>query len=204
MGTSHTVLKAERVIQMSMHTKIAWADSSWNPWIGCTKISPACKHCYAESQNKRRNWNGGTWGPGAPRKVLSQSNWDAPLKWDRKAAEGMHGKDGKRWLVFGGDLCDTFDDEGPLDARDRMWRLMRSTPHLTWMLLTKRPENFKKYLPYDWGDGYSNVWLGVTCENREHGYPRVEILRNTPATMRFLSCEPLLEDISDIDLTGIN
>jgi len=189
---------------MATKSTIEWTEATWNPLTGCDKISPGCKHCYAESQNKLRKWNGGTWGLGALRKVLSKSNWDAPLNWDKKVAEGMHGKDGKRWLVFGGDLCDIFDDEGPLEARDRMWGLIRSTPHLTWMLLTKRPENFTNYLPCDWGDGYANVWLGVTCENREHGYPRVEILRNTPATMRFLSCEPLLEDISDIDLTGIN
>jgi len=73
-----------------------------------------------------------------------------------------------------------------------------------WLLLSKRPENFAKYLPADWGEGYANVWLGVTCEDRKHGYPRVNILRNTPAKVRFLSCEPLLEDISDVNLNGID
>jgi protein gp37 len=127
-----------------------------------------------------------------------------PLKWNAEAAAGKVGKDGKHWIVFAGDMCDLFDDEGIPDARERTWELIRRTPHLTWLLLTKRPQNFQQYLPADWHDGYPNVWLGVTVDDREHGYPRVDILRRTPAKVRYLSCEPLLEDISDIDLTGID
>jgi protein gp37 len=149
-------------------------------------------------------WNGGTWGPKAPRKPSAETSWKGPVAWDRKAEEGRVGKDGSHWLVFAGDLCDIFDPRGPKKGRDRMWELFRATPHLTWQVLTKRPENFAEYLPADWGEGYENVWLGVTVENREDGYPRIDLLRQTPAKVRFLSCEPLLEELTGIDLTGIH
>ena len=191
---------------MPAQTKIPWTDSTFNPWIGCTHASPGCKHCYAESMNRRYGWNGdgGPWGPNAPRKVTAEANWRVPLKWDREAAQGFQGKSGSRRLVFGGDLCDIFDERGPSDARENLWALIRETPHLTWQLLSKRPENFRSFLPSDWGEGYENVWLGVTVDDREYGYPRVDFLRETPARVRFLSCEPLLEDIGDINLGGIH
>jgi hypothetical protein len=86
----------------------------------------------------------------------------------------------------------------------RFWELIRSTPNLDWLLLTKRAERIAKLLPEDWGDGYPNVWLGVTVENRTQGLPRIDILREVPAACRFLSVEPLLEDLGDLDLTGIS
>ncbi len=79
-----------------------------------------------------------------------------------------------------------------------------NTPNLNWLLLTKRAPNIKKYLPHDWRNGWDNVWLGVTVENRKHGLRRIDILRNTPAAIRFLSIEPLLEDLGTLDLTGID
>jgi len=106
--------------------------------------------------------------------------------------------------VFCASLADIFDEEGPSDARIRLWDLIRNTPNIDWQILTKRPQNYTKYLPEDWGEGYANVWLGVSVDNRKSGYPRVDILRRTPAKVRFLSCEPLLEDVSDIDLVGID
>jgi protein gp37 len=135
---------------------------------------------------------------------MSEKYWAKPVKWDAAAANGKVGKDGKHWIVFGGDMCDVFDSRGLESERLRMWDLTKKTPHLTWLLLTKRPQNFNKFLPADWGNGYTNVWLGVTVDDRAHGYPRVDILRKTPATVRFLSCEPLLEDVGNIDLTGID
>jgi protein gp37 len=184
-------------------TKISWADSTFNPWIGCTHAGDGCKNCYAEAQNKRYNWNGGGWGDAAPRKLTSEKNWTDPVRWDIKAEAGRRGKDGKHWLVFAGDLCDIFDPRGNEEARLVMWELFRETPHLTWMILTKRPQFIERYLPSDWGEGYHNVWLGTTAENRRHGYPRINALRKVPAKIRFVSFEPLLEDVSDVDLTGI-
>jgi protein gp37 len=191
--------------RMGITTKIAWCDSSFNPWIGCTRKSDACLHCYAEIMNKRWKWNGGTWGPRAPRKISAESNWNEPLNWDAQAANGVRGKDSEHWLVFAGDLCDIFDREGSAEARERMWELFRRTPHLTWLMLTKRPENFSRFLPADWGrKGYANVWLGVTSENRKEAGRRIGILRKTPARLRFVSFEPLLEDLPDLNLTGIH
>ena len=189
---------------MGEYTKIAWADSSWNPWIGCSHAGSGCDHCYAEAQNKFRKWNGGTWGNTAPRQVTSDIYWGHPVSWNSKALAGRCGKDGKHWLVFAGDMCDIFDHLGNNDVRARMWELIRETPYLTWMILTKRPQNIPTFLPADWGNGYHNVWLGASVENRKNGYPRIDALRTVPATLRFVSCEPLLEDISDVDLTGIH
>lgn len=180
-------------------SKISWTDNTFNPWIGCTRVSAGCEHCYAEVQNKCHKWNGGTWGPGSPRKTTTDENWRMPVTWNAKAA-----KLGKRFRVFCASLADVFDDEGPSEARERLWQLIRRTPNLDWLILTKRPQNYKRFLPADWGEGYHNVWLGVTCENQKQGIPRVDILRNTPAKVRFLSCEPLLEDVSSVDLMGIN
>lgn len=101
-------------------------------------------------------------------------------------------------------MCDWADMNAPDGHRDRLWELIRATHNLDWQLLTKRAPNIAKFLPPDWGDGYANVWLGVTVEDREHGLPRIEHLRNIPARVRFLSIEPLLEDLGEIDLTGIN
>jgi protein gp37 len=178
---------------------IAWTDNTFNPWIGCSKVSRGCQHCYAEAQNKLRKWNGGSWGPGSPRSVTSPANWAMPLKWNKAAA-----KAGTRTRVFCASLADVFDPEAPTAARERLWELIQETTNLDWLILSKRPENFAKYLPADWGQGYANVWLGVTCEDRKYGLPRVELLRNTPASLRFVSAEPLLEDISSIDLTNID
>lgn len=165
-------------------------------------MSPGCKHCYA---NVRAQLSGKhCWGPGASRLPQLPKYWKQLKKWDAEAAAGTVGKDGKRWLVFMGDMCDIFDDEGLPEERKRMWEQVSGCPHLTFLFLTKRPQNVVRYLPPDWGSGYENCWLGVTVEDREHGYPRIDLLRATPAKVRFLSCEPLLEDISDIDLANID
>jgi len=192
---------------MGESTDIAYVDSSFNPWFGCGPAhnSPACKNCFARVLNCRWHWNGGGWGPGAPRKPCADSTWDHPPKWDHKAAAGRCGKDGKHWIVFAGDMCDLFDEEAPSESRDRLWNLIRNTQHLTWLLLTKRPENFTRFLPADWGqNGYSNVYLGVTAENREQAARRIPILLKSPARLHFLSIEPLLESYDGVDLAGID
>jgi len=180
-------------------SKIAWTDHTFNPWIGCAHVSEGCRNCYAEKQNAvYTTWNGGKWGPGAPRKVTSDDNWHNPVRWDRAAKA-----QGKRAKVFCASLADVFDPEAPVEARERLWKLILQTPNLDWLILTKRPENFETMLPSNWAL-YHNVWLGVSVENKKYGYPRVDILRRTPAVVRFLSCEPLLEDISDVNLDGID
>jgi protein gp37 len=179
------------------NSKIAWTDNTFNPWMGCTKKSAGCDHCYAE---ERCNWTKlAKWGKGAVRQVTKDTNWRGPVKWNRKAEEA-----GTRTKVFCASLADVFDEEAPSDTRKRLWELIRNTPFLDWQILTKRPENFNRFLPKDWGDGYSNVWLGVTAENRKQALLRIPILQSTPAVIRFVSGEPLLEDLGDLDLKGID
>ncbi len=160
-------------------TKIEWCDFTMNPWIGCSKVSPGCANCYAEALNHR--WGHSNWGPGVPRRVTSPSYWQQPLKWNR-AAE----KAGERHRVFCGSLCDVMDSEAPIGARSWLLALIEATPHLDWLLLTKRPELWAySRLP-------PNVWVGVTVENQEQADKRIPLLMRIPARVKFLSMEPLL------------
>ncbi len=180
------------------NSKIAWTDNTFNPWEGCTRVSPGCQHCYAEGQNKRFR-GGRNWGPGAERRRQSETYWLGPPRWEHQAAAG-----GKRIRVFCGSICDAFDLEAPVNLRKRLFEIIRQTPHLDWQLLTKRPENIDKFLPRDWGQGWTNVWLGCTVEDRCRLDQRFPILRRIPARVRFLSCEPLLEDLGEVDFSGMH
>lgn len=183
--------------EMAETTEIAWTDSTFNPWWGCTKVGPGCDNCYAEALDRRTGGN--HWGLGTIPRNLSADNWRKPRRWNRQAEE-----DGTPRKVFCGSMCDWADKNAPAGERDRLWQLIRETPMLRWQLLTKRAPNIKRYLPDDWGAGYQNVWLGVTVENRKHGLRRLDVLREIPAKVRFLSVEPLLEDLGELDLTGIH
>lgn len=169
---------------MAENTEISWCDATFNPWIGCTKVSPACDHCYAESDNKRRGWVS-AWGPGEPRRRTK--TWGDPLKWNRKAAET-----GFRPRVFCASLADVFDNEVPQAWRDDLWELLRQTPHLRWILLTKRIGNAAKMLPPDWGAGYPNAGVMATLANQEEWNRDLFKLMSTPAAWRGVSAEPLL------------
>lgn len=171
---------------MGKVTKIAWADSSWNPWIGCTKVSPGCDHCYAESQDHR--WGHDSWGKGKPRRLTSDSNWKKPLQWNREAE-----KAGVKHKVFCGSLCDVMDDEAPEGARERLWSLIDHTPYLIWQLLTKRPHRYERYLPHDFV--HDNVWIGTTCENQEFydvRWPLIAVLRQDRGFPAWISYEPAI------------
>ncbi len=182
---------------MGEKTNISWCDSSWNPWWGCTKVAPGCDHCYAEALDKRTG--GAHWGVGSRPRVMSEANWQKPWRWQRLAEAS-----GARRRVFCGSMCDVFDRNAPAGQRERLWSLIRETPNLDWQLLTKRAPNIERFLPEDWGTGYPNVWLGVTVENRHHGLARMERLKRLPAAVRFISVEPLLEDLGAFDLSGID
>ncbi|MCP4304689.1 MAG: phage Gp37/Gp68 family protein [bacterium] len=194
----------ERMVKPRLHgttmaetTEIAWTDSTFNPWWGCTKVGPGCDHCYAEALDKRTG--GSHWGRDAAPRILSADNWRKPKRWQRQAE-----RDSTPRKVFCGSMCDWADKNAPTDQRDRLWGLIRETPMLRWQLLTKRAPNIHRYLPGDWDDGYDHVWLGVTVEDRRHGIRRLDVLREIPAKIRFLSVEPLIEDLGDLDLTGIH
>ena len=167
---------------MGEHSGISWTDATFNPWWGCTKVSPACKNCYADTWARRTGAS--LWGDAAPRRFFGDKHWAEPLRWNA-AAE----KAGVRRRVFCASMADVFEARGELDPhRERLWRLIEATPHLDWLLLTKRPENIAKML----GTATPNVWLGTTVENEEMAEKRVPALLSNPATVHFLSCEPLL------------
>lgn len=170
---------------MGATTEIAWCDATFNPWIGCTKVSDACDHCYAETLAKRYGW--AKWGAKEPRKMTSPANWRKPYQWDREAKAA-----GIRKRVFCASLADVFDAEVDDEWRVLLLEMILATPNLDWLLLTKRPQVAKKFF-----DGIvpRNVWLGVTVENQKIADLRIPILLSIPARIRFLSCEPLLERI---------
>jgi protein gp37 len=177
---------------MGENTRIEWADHTFNPWIGCTKVSPACDHCYAETLATNRL--GVAWGPHAKRRRTAESTWRQPLAWNRRAE-----REGRRFRVFCASLADVFDNQVPAEWREDLWALIHDTPHLDWLLLTKRPQNIWTMLPGAttmgvpaWGNGWPNVWLGTTVENQVEANRRVPHLLAVPAAKRFLSMEPLL------------
>lgn len=172
---------------MGEKTSIAWCHATFNPWWGCTKISPGCKHCYAATFDKRVG--GDNWKPDGPRRFFGDKHWNEPVKWDRAAA-----KVGERRRVFCASMADVFEDRRDLDEhRARLWKLIETTPNLDWLLLTKRPDVMRRLWP--WTATPPNVWAGATMENQEHANARMLDLLSIPAVVRFASCEPLLGPI---------
>jgi protein gp37 len=182
-------------------TTINWADYTFNPWHGCTEVSAGCVNCYAEALDRRHlHSEKEHWGKGLERQIMRDSIWEQPHAWNRKALRDGAG----RPRVFCASMADWADKEAPGGQREKLWNVIQQTPALDWLLLTKRPQNVLRYLPADWGDGYSNVWLGVTCENKLEGVPRLKILGKIPAKIRFVSFEPLLEDLGTLNLEGMH
>ncbi len=185
---------------MAENTAIEWADHTFNPWTGCTKVSPACDHCYAESWAKRS----GTvrWGAGESRRRTTEANWRLPLKWNAQAQ-----REGRRFRVFCASLADVFDNEVPVQWRVDLFRLIASTPHLDWLLLTKRIGNalpMMREVAQQCGGGEQpmpNVWLGATVVTQAEADRDVPKLLSVPARVRFLSIEPMLGPIT---LPGFN
>ena len=175
---------------MTENTKIEWADHTFNPWVGCTKISPGCDHCYAEGWAKRSGMV--QWGDN-PRKRTSIDNWNKPWKWNRMAAAA-----GIRYRVFCASLADIFDKDVPVQWRVDLFRLIAQTPNLDWLLLTKRIGNAwpmmleVSRLCAGGENPMPNVWLGATVVNQDEADRDIPKLLAVPARIRFLSCEPLL------------
>lgn len=178
-------------------TGISWTDHTFNSWWGCTKIAPGCDNCYAATLDARTG--GDYWDPKKAPRRTKQPNWKKVLKWNEQAEI-----ENRRHKVFCGSMMDWCDNAVPDEWRDDLWELIRATPHLDWQLLTKRATRIEACLPADWGDGYPNVWLGVTVEDMEFGYPRINALRRIPAAVRFISAEPLLSYLFEVDLSGID
>ena len=155
--------------------------------MGCSRVSPGCDNCYAEALGKRTGLV--QWGDDAERVITSDAYWLNPLKWNR-AAEAA----GKSASVFCASLADVFEDRTELvEPRRRLFKLIDQTPWLTWQLLTKRPENVMKMTTFWWWyTSPHNVWIGTTVEDQERAEERIPHLLGIPASVRFLSCEPLL------------
>jgi protein gp37 len=215
---------------MAENSGISWTHNTFNPWRGCTKVSEGCRNCYAETMSGRNPGVLGIWGPNGNRVVAAESYWREPIKWNKQAAEA-----GERRRVFCASLADVFEDwDGPMMAagkediilgedyrasngknrltmdmvRRRLFELIRVTPWLDWLILTKRPERMAEYVRTStdsidgviagghWPSDFPNVWLGTSAENQKAADERIPHLLQTPAAVRFLSCEPLLGPVN--------
>lgn len=179
---------------MSVQSNIEWTDATWNPVRGCTKISPGCKHCYAETFAERfRGVKGHPYEQGFDLRLVPQK-LDEPLRWKRPK------------MVFVNSMSDLFHDQVPDGYIERVANVMAQANWHTFQVLTKRSERLKLLLnsKLRFFAELPHIWWGVSVENRKHGLPRIEHLRSAQARVRFLSVEPLLEDLGSLDLRGIS
>ena len=160
------------------NTKIEWCEHTFNPWVGCSPVSAGCEHCYAAAGTRR--WRKDF----AVRTLTGAGNWRQPVLWNREAKAA-----GRKATVFCGSMCDWLDETVPENWRLDLWALIQNTPHLFWLLLTKRPENYSKLMR-----GYMppNVGFGVTVEHQAAADERIPMLLTIPARLRFVSVEPML------------
>lgn len=183
---------------MGKETEIGWVNrvladgrtipgGTFNIVWGCVEAGPECNNCYAKTWANRMGYD--VWGKHSPRRVLSESYWQQPIAWNRKAAEM-----GEVKLVFCSSMADVFEDHPTVNReRVKLWPLIQSTPWLTWLLLTKRPENIISMYPGSWLQAPPhNVWLGTSAGNQKWADRRIPALIEAPAVLRFVSCEPLL------------
>lgn len=171
-------------------SKIEWTEQTWNPATGCTKVSPGCKHCYAETMAARLKAMGASGYERGFRLALHPSRLTQPIQ--RK----------KPTIWFVNSMSDLFHERVPDKFLDQVFETIRSTPYHTYQILTKRAERLPQY--FSERKCPRNVWLGVSVEDRRYGVPRIEHLRQVDARVRFLSIEPLLEDVGPMDLRGIH
>lgn len=190
---------------MGTDTEIEWARHTFNPWVGCTKISPGCKNCYAATFDKRHMREKiDHWGPGAPRMVATEGYWRHPAQWARMAKE-----EGQRARVFTASLADIFDAEAPRDERRRLWKTIeRTSDWLDWIIVTKRPERIFEVIAEDDLPPFffltHGVWLVISAESQKYLALRIPWLMDVPAAVHGISAEPLLGrlDLSRIEIDG--
>ena len=189
---------------MAAQSKIEWTDSTFNPWVGCTKIAragrapSACDFCYAEGWAKRSGQV--KWGNN-PRRRTTVGYWRNPLSWNARAVDFQRAH-GRRQRVFCASLADVFDNQVDPQWRTDLFALIRECDQLDWQLLTKRPQNIRKMLPADWGKGYANVWLGTTTEDARAYRQRAGHLLKLPAIVHFISYEPAMGPIGGLEIDG--
>ena len=176
---------------MAENSGISWTHNTQNFWVGCDKVAPECAKCYIGRILPKQGRE--PWG-----EVYRTQTWEEPWKWE---TQGIRSKQALR--VFTCSLSDFFHVKAD-PWRKEAWAIIKRTPHLVWLVLTKRPALIEARLPHDWNDGYPNVWLGVSTGCRMT-LNKMDVLRRIPAVVRWVSAEPLLEDISqDINLDGFH
>jgi len=183
---------------MAENTKLGFADHSFSPWLGCTKVNEGCNNCFAADWAARSGLVG--WGPDAARRRTSGQTWAKPLKWNAEHA-AFEREHGRRQRVFCASLSDVFDNAAPAPWRADLFDVIEHTPHLDWLLLTKRIGNVRSMVPSSWlepGGWPRDVWLGATIVNREEMLRDGPKLAALPAPVRFWSCEPLIEDLGRV------
>lgn len=176
---------------MSTQTSIEWTEQTWNPTVGCSKVSPGCAHCYAEAMARRLKAMGVRGYENGFRITLLPYRLDEPLKRARPTT------------YFVNSMSDLFHEEIPDDYIRQVFDVISQAPQHTFQVLTKRAERMAAFFD-GYGPAPSNAWLGVTVEDRTYGVPRLDWLRRIPAQIRFVSAEPLLEDLGTLDLSGIH
>ncbi len=190
---------------MSTKTEIAWTEKTWNPTTGCTRVSAGCDICYAVPGSRHNE-------------IMGQQKYTSLTVLNGRGDRHFNGvvkcheealaipfEWGSAFLIFVNSMSDLFHDKVPDDFIGRVAKVMQVTHWHTYQVLTKRPERMQQLLStkYRWAAELPNVWWGVSVENRSDGLPRLDILRDTPTVQRFLSIEPLLEDLGEINLDGI-
>jgi len=178
---------------MAEISHIEWTDATWNPVRGCTKISPGCAHCYAETFAERfRGVPGHPYEQGFDLRLVPERLLD-PFRWPKPK------------MVFVNSMSDLFHEKVPTSYIQAVASVMRDSPWHTYQVLTKRSERLSRMLRTElaWAAGPDHIWWGVSVENRKHGLPRLRDLQDSPAKVRFLSIEPLLEDLGELSLGGI-
>lgn len=175
---------------MAAQSKIEWTEHTWNPVTGCTKVSPGCKHCYAEQLAKRLKRMGAPGYENGFKLTLHPDRLGDPL--ERK----------KPTIWFVNSMSDLFHERVPFEFIDQVMDTIRQTPQHRYQILTKRPARMAEY--FTQRKATTNAWLGTSVEDRKYGVPRIGTLRGIEAAVRFLSIEPLLEDLGPLDLSGIS
>jgi len=174
---------------MGKNSSIEWTNHTFNPWWGCSKVSEACKFCYAETWSKRVGQQ--LWGDSTERRFFGEAHWADPFLWDSEASKLR-----SRRRVFCASMSDVFEGRDELNPwRERLWDVIENTKSLDWLLLSKRPENIATMIPWK-SKLPRNVWLGATIENQQVADQRLPELIRHKAPIRFISCEPLLGPIN--------
>lgn len=175
---------------MSSNSSIEWTEQTWNPVTGCTKISPGCKYCYAETMARRLKAIGTPGYEEGFKLTLHEGRLEQPLK--RR----------KPTLYFVNSMSDLFHENVPFNFIDKVFEVIAETPQHTYQILTKRADVMRNY--FVGKSAPDNAWLGVSVEDKEYGKPRIDYLRDIDSKVRFLSVEPLLEDLGSLDLEGVH